>query len=824
MLSSLGARRDRSSSPSEGRPPSKVFIQDDGKSVSQQRHSSSVPKIVVQECSKETMLSSPPSSARSPMKEGIAVARGGGGEQLKCAVQEQQWHYEDQQMFQKQSETNTQVEKPEDCEQPSSQAAVKLPLSPQELQSRKAKAVKNRPWLQKPASGEPKPEVTQQKQVKLGQITSEKHQKEHMKKEQEPQVVRGLPGPSAESTIPPKNRSINKAAAQISPQTAGQEPGTSPEAASSPTDAQLTAKTVSQSGASPGPSQTRVQTYVPAEAQLCTSPQALVPEAAIAHAQIWARVRPSSPMQASLHGHVQPPVPAPIQLFTHPQSWAPVRPPHPRSPTQPTVQPESISQPQGQHSDPFPQTQTHSMSLPQPFYPPGYFQGQSSTQPWMPFSQPYPQQGSSTGSVPSKWPQLGLQEAALGFSVDLSNTQACMQTEAEVALWDSLNQMKGSGLVHVQGQKPSSQFPPQAFPHPQMLFQPQTQQPSQKGRLTPPQPQTQLHIHSSEPPEEIEVPAQLPSQAQIQSPVQSVVMKPQPVTELSFPSKAELSQPKQLVQTVAVPQPQVPSPPHTGHAKEDCCDRTAVQGKRAPSPPKHQSLTQHQGQSPGQPTQPEPAGPLATLVEAQSALQPRPGGQTALSPPQTQASVSPQPLSESPDPCVSPLTLSQAPPQAYTEAYTKAQALARNGFEEAKHCLQEHIRETISIFEDKSLSAEQASLKEVNISFVHSSLYKPRKGGDVRSLSYFRSRSQILFKLVAALATEQTAKSQSVSMNFEQISPGDSQNTGPRVTRGVFEGSQRHGGLLFAITAQRPGLLHPVCQNAVGGKLSLLSR
>lgn len=74
----------------------------------------------------------------------------------------------------------------------------------------------------------------------------------------------------------------------------------------------------------------------------------------------------------------------------------------------------------------------------------------------------------------------------------------------------------------------------------------------------------------------------------------------------------------------------------------------------------------------------------------------------------------PQSLAESPDLCIKPPALAQAPPQAYTEAYAKAQALARNGFEEAKHCLQEHILDTISVFEDKRISAEQVSVKEVN--------------------------------------------------------------------------------------------------------------
>ncbi|XP_068608266.1 nesprin-2-like [Brachionichthys hirsutus] len=72
----------------------------------------------------------------------------------------------------------------------------------------------------------------------------------------------------------------------------------------------------------------------------------------------------------------------------------------------------------------------------------------------------------------------------------------------------------------------------------------------------------------------------------------------------------------------------------------------------------------------------------------------------------------PHSAAESPDLCNTPPALAQASPQAYTEAYSKAQALARNGFEEAKYCLQEHILETIQVFEDKRISPEQASVKE----------------------------------------------------------------------------------------------------------------
>lgn len=885
MLSSLGARRDRSRSPSDGRPPSKVFIQDDGKLVSpQQRRRSSVPKIVVQEYSEQTTLSSPSSCAQSLLKEGIAGAREQQMEmeqplrqeqQREFTAQEQQWQDEHQQleqhrqMFQKQSAVNPQVEKPEYCEQTSSQqqAAMKLPLSPQELQGRKAEALKNRPWLQKPASKQhhSKAQSVQAEPESGVQGLPRQSQKQPKKTEGEPQLVRRPSGPSAESTTAPfphppqkkkaQNQSQAKVAPQTSPQTASPVPGTSPEVASSPTDGQQAPKTLSQSRANPGQSQTQVQTQVPAEPHLSTSAQGLVPEPAIAHAQIWAQVRPSSPMQASLHGHILAPVPSHVQLRSPPQSWAPVRPASPKPPTysqshtQTAVQPEAGSWAQGQSSEHF--SQMPSMSLPQPFSPQAYFQGQSPAQPWMPEQQPQiqamaqwrlpipqppPQQGYSAGCGPPQWPHLGPQVGAPGFSADLSDTQPRMQTEAlpQAIPWNSLNQQpraKGSGLFHIQPHP--DQVQPASQHQLQVLLQPQMQQPSQKALLTqaPVQAQlplqTQPQIHSSESPGNSRASAQLLPQAEIQPPDQPVATttKPQPVTEASFPSQAELSQPKQLVQTAAVPPAPLTSPLHPkgqaqGQVKEDPCNRAEVRLERAPSAPEYQSPTQHQVQAPGQPegvwpTQPEPAA----QTEAQSGSEPRPEGQTHQGPP-TQA--------ESPDLCVSPRTLYQAPPQAYTEAYTKAQALARNGFEEAKHCLQEHIREAIGVFEDKSVSAEQVSLKEVSLSVIHCSLSnsKANKSAGVKCLSDFRSRSQILFHAVAA--TEQTETSPTVSVNCEQIykrfSSGDSENAGPRVTGGVFEGSQRHGGLLFPIAAQRHGLLHPVCQNTVGGKLTLLPR
>jgi len=120
-------------------------------------------------------------------------------------------------------------------------------------------------------------------------------------------------------------------------------------------------------------------------------------------------------------------------------------------------------------------------------------------------------------------------------------------------------------------------------------------------------------------------------------------------------------------------------------------------------------------QSPQQPQQSQQKcgssrieAPSETLIQSQAA-------QTE---PQSQDLTKPQlPVQEPPQqqsaPRVKQPALAQAPPKAYTEAYIKAQALVRNRFEEAKHCLQEHILEAINVFKDKRVTDEQASVKEV---------------------------------------------------------------------------------------------------------------
>lgn len=110
----------------------------------------------------------------------------------------------------------------------------------------------------------------------------------------------------------------------------------------------------------------------------------------------------------------------------------------------------------------------------------------------------------------------------------------------------------------------------------------------------------------------------------------------------------------------------------------------------------------------------QPWGPYRTEAPSESLIQ----SQAAQGEFQSQDLTKPQlPVQEPPQqqstPRVKQPALAQAPPQAYTEAYIKAQALVRDRFEEAKHCLQEHILEAISVFKDKRMTDEQVSVKEV---------------------------------------------------------------------------------------------------------------
>lgn len=1024
MLSSLGARRERSRSPPEGHPPLKVFIQakekaqhmnesvtshqtqqSESKLESHQCHETSVPKLVVQEY-REVKMTSPmsyhwtedkPESSQQKLlqakTQGLILQQQPQQqlppEQPQVEQHCEVHHYQVQQQGEACVEDQTQVKQA--SEHPEHTSSIvspvkKLPLSSQEFESRKTQAMKNRPWLQKPATSEQKSPVSeqgssqehvleqigqaqpqpsaarpnfvepqqlqkeQQKQAKQFQYVEQQqlqdleqeeekcHQgQQHQKREstevqqeqqQQRQAVVRPSDPSSGTKL--KSQTLST---QLHEQTKMQKsegairlevqstsvPHTTTVLQEPPKDMSQSQTSVSETHSQTkfhAPPQVQPQAIIPAGPQASMLAHSLVPEPAVAHAQTWAQVRPSSPMQASLHGHIQAPVPAHIQLRSHPQSWAPVRPPSPKpqthmqsqahaqSPPQGPTQPQSMVQPQI-HSQSVTQAQTHhqsktepqshtqstiqvqtnsqsssqlqtqalpmtqaqaahsqpltqqtqaqvaaevqsqshfqpltqystfvqpavqhpghnsqsqihswtqvrapsSISIPHPQatgqsprYLQGYNQGQSPLQQWIPkqtsqnqamapHSQSYPQQiGQAPQSqaypavlVPPQWPQavplLGPQIGHPGYSMGPSYIQSQMQTQHQT--WAQTqpqvvpqcptyqqSQMRGYDMFHIQPRvqqetwvQAPPQHQPQVYPLPQHPLQtqhhPETQiqtpiHPSQSQssyqrhhlHVSQPQlqtelqgqsqklvqgkqqvqPQLNLQLHHSPPqskhvsqfhqiqspaqlttesPEKNKPPAQLVPKPTVQPVVQSQIQAiPQPITEPKFPTqpmtqspiKGELlSQPNLQAQTEPLPEAQSLTQPKPQTA-------SSLEGQSQTNA-KVQSLAQPMAHSR---PQPKPESP------------PQPKPQTLLS----QVNVLPQPVAESPDPCVTPASLAQAPPQAYSEAYAKAQALARNGFEEAKHCLQQHIMETINVFQDKCISPEQMSLKEVN-TFTH---------------------------------------------------------------------------------------------------------
>ncbi|XP_041669127.1 nesprin-2-like [Cheilinus undulatus] len=315
--------------------------------------------------------------------------------------------------------------------------------------------------------------------------------------------------------------------------------------------------------------------------------------------------------------------------------------------------------------------------------------------------------------------------------------------------------MRAQGPPHLQQ---PHQFQPQPPSQPQLRPQVQTQ--TQVSVQVKPQVQTQqsqFNIQFQQPPPQPSNQAQLQSQQKIQAPTQpSVDTAPLSKPVAQYPPQPEApsaAQPKIQATTHPTAVQHMPNSSLPAQPKTESLVRVESQPKpklqaepvlqteaqpKVPSPtqPKAQSMPQPKPQA-QMPTQTQLPDQSPTLPKNPSALQSppqaRPQTQPPLqskpqtqSPPQSKPSKPPQPQTasisqvsvlpssqaESPELCIKPPALAQAPPQAYTEAYAKAQALARNGFEEAKHCLQEHIKETINIFQDKRISAEQASVKE----------------------------------------------------------------------------------------------------------------
>lgn len=363
-------------------------------------------------------------------------------------------------------------------------------------------------------------------------------------------------------------------------------------------------------------------------------------------------------------------------------------------------------------------------------YPEGYSQSQAMRHQWIPektlqtqpvgqqgylVSQPYPQHTNQApkSETHSCWPQSGSQvdpqmgphgytHTAYSQSHVQMHNIPWTQTPPQAISGYQQPTMRGYEVFQTQTHQSQVQQQPWSHVPPQMQPQSYPQSQSQQDSLHLAQRQAQSLMQT-------QTPFQLQTQIQPQ-PQSSPHAKPK--TDLPPHSQKQPQYPGPQVQHVQNKQFQQPLQPQKPPSKGPNEQNNQAIQLHEESLQKAEPASKLQGESVLLSEAPKPPAqmPPEPKVQAKSLPQPK-------SPVELQVNVLPRSLPESPDLCVTPPALAQAPPQAYTEAYAKAQALARNGFEEAKHCLQEHIRETINVFEDKHVSAKQGALKKVNAHF-----------------------------------------------------------------------------------------------------------
>ncbi|KAM7376415.1 hypothetical protein PAMP_006150 [Pampus punctatissimus] len=485
------------------------------------------------------------------------------------------------------------------------------------------------------------------------------------------------------------------------------------------------------------PMQGQIQPPVPSHIQLRSHPQS------------WAPVRPPSPKpptQTQTHAHsiamtqthaqamVDPQTHAQSILHsqTQPQSMAQVQ-THPMSVVQLHAYPQPNTQAQI-HAQSMSQAQTHVQRMPQP-----HTNVQQMTQPLMhtqPMAQPSHIQPSQhqTQTQPVVLPQ--------GHSHPITQYHTHHQTAVQQpAVQHPAHVSQGQLQTWTQVRTPS----PVSIQHPQATAQPQiypqgysqAQSPSQQW-IPKQEPQNRAIAQQRHP-----VPqtyTQQIGQAQGYPTVQAVPQwaqaGPQQGPQMGPPRYSHMgpshTQPQMQPQTQVWAQTQThmkPQSPMQQQPQVSAYNMVPIQSQQGQvqqqtwmqAPPhllpqpypqpqqysqgQHQSQTQHHPQLHIQAPQSQP--PHQPQLPEQLQLQPQLQAQS-----QTHIQTQPSAQSNLQAQTQQPPALAQAPPQAYTEAYAKAQALARNGFEEAKHCLQEHILEAVNVFKDKRISAEQTSVKE----------------------------------------------------------------------------------------------------------------
>ncbi|KAM3595037.1 uncharacterized protein V6R79_017444 [Siganus canaliculatus] len=636
MLSSLGARRDRSRSPPEGPPPPKVFIHSEGsghpveaeprpstrppetRSAPDQAHGTFVPKIVVQEYREEKVASptsytyaqavmqtrtvSPPEGQAQGLSETSAqiqqqtreqgfvveqqlLQRQTGIEQelkeqrqqevqrqqvptsaqpqkpdqpMKKEQQVEQQHREmHQYQVQQQVITHIQVESEtgqilEHHEQTSTQQTPfrKSPLSFQELQSRKSQAMKNRPWLQKPGSGEQKaaaagsgpvdpqlktaeagakvteqlqPQRIEQQKHTQQQREEEKHLEVQHQEKQQQEKPKGARPKSKTATVTQTQTKVEK---QSQVQTMDHSESVSTvqvqvqsTVVTSTTGSQKSLQIMSQhqeqevsKDQSPAPPQphvpikSQVQSQslpgVPAGPRPLMQPEGPGHIPAVVQAQARAQIRPSSPMQGPVQGQTQQPVPSHIQIPRHPQSWAPVRPPSPKPPMEGQSSPQSPVHPQSMaqtqvHPQSMAQTQVHPQSMAKSqIHPQSITQSPVHPQS-MPHSQIHPQSMAQSPVHPQSMSQSQIHPQSMAQSQIHPQSMAQSQIHPQAMPQSQIHpQSMAHSPIHPQSMT-QSQIRPQSMPYSQIHAQSMAKSPVHPQAM----PQSQIHPQSMAPPQ-----------------------------------------------------------------------------------------------------------------------------------------------------------------------------------------------------------------------------------------------------------------------------------------------------------------------------------
>ncbi|KAL0178362.1 hypothetical protein M9458_027256, partial [Cirrhinus mrigala] len=300
------------------------------------------------------------------------------------------------------------------------------------------------------------------------------------------------------------------------------------------------------------------------------------------------------------------------------------------------------------------------------------------------------------------------------------------------------------GPISVAAQmQPLAHF--QTHPQPQSIPPPQPQQwpPIRPGMVTQSYPTVQVPGQVVRPQPQMPVypkiqpqsqPQQWPS-ARPESPWNQSQIRPQSPAQHMVPSQQwRPVSPERVSPVYPRAENQGPKGPHPQPQYQALPRPPSPQRQWGPVQPEHQFQASSQTLFHGvpQPVAPWNQPPAQAPIRPQSPQQPQQKCSSSRTEAQSETLIQSQapqavlqsqdltkpqlPVQEPPQqqsaPRVKQPTLAQAPPQAYTEAYIKAQALVRNRFEEAKHCLQEHIMEAINVFKDKRMTDEQASVKE----------------------------------------------------------------------------------------------------------------